>query len=43
MYQLFPESANLGLVLPPTLANWTLGKVEKGQLPSPSHAPLISS
>ena len=31
MYQLFPESGNLGLVLPPALATWTLEKVKKGR------------
>jgi programmed cell death 8 (apoptosis-inducing factor) len=29
VYQLFPESANLGLVLPPALATWTLDRVKK--------------
>ena len=41
MYQLFPESGNLGLVLPPALASWTLDKVKKGQLAS-LPAPLIN-
>jgi programmed cell death 8 (apoptosis-inducing factor) len=29
VYQLFPEAGNLGLVLPPALAAWTLNKVKK--------------
>ena len=31
VFQLFPEAGNLGLVLPPALAHWTLEKVKKGE------------
>ena len=36
VYQLFPEAGNLGLVLPPALAAWTLDKVKKGQQGAPN-------
>lgn len=39
VHQLFPEAGNLGLVLPPALAAWTLGKVKKGQC---SHTEAMS-